>query len=148
MPREAQRTQAPRLARGGILLELLLAIAIFAATAMFVLSAMRSALDGMRRAELRARAADLAATRLVELDAGLVSVGDLGDEAPERADAEPSSAGDAELVVDLEILDSSDGDATIVRATVRDLASPERSIVAVRERVVDGFRPRVREPGR
>lgn len=116
---------------GGILLELLLAIALFAAAASFTLSAMRSAVDGIRRAELRARAFDLAATRLAELDAGLVSIGDLGDERPR----------DDGLAVTVEIV-SSDSAATLARAraTVRDMsavAGTEPPIVAVHERSID-----------
>ena len=63
MPMRSASAAVLRPRAGGILLELLLAIAIFAAAATFTLGAMRDALDGVRRAELRARAIDLAATR-------------------------------------------------------------------------------------
>lgn len=131
MHRTRIRTRARNRRGGGILLELLLAIALFAAAASFTLSAMRSAVDGIRRAELRARAFDLAATRLAELDAGLVSIGDLGDERPR----------DDGLAVTVEIV-SSDSAATLARAraTVRDMsaaAGTEPQIVAVHERSID-----------
>ena len=115
---------------GGVLLELLLAIAMFAAAAAFTTSAMRSAIDGVRRAELRARAFDLAATRLAELDAGLVASGDLGDDRP-RADG---------LAVRLEFLPGEGGRLARARATVTDYSGVtdggDPTIVAVHERTV------------
>lgn len=114
---------------GGILLELLLAIALFAAAASFTLSAMRSAVDGIRRAELRARAFDLAASRLAELDAGLVAVGDLGAERPR----------DDGLTVAVELVGDSAESLSRARATVRDTSGGEGiepPIVAVHERMV------------
>jgi len=136
----ASRTRARIRRGGGILLELLLAIALFAAAAAFTTSAMRSALDGIRRAELRARAFDLAATRLAELDAGLVASGDLAEERP-REDG---------LAVKLEILPASGAGLSRARATVRDVGADSGSalaadapVVAVHERVVE-LRERVR----
>lgn len=126
---------------GGILLELLLAIALFAAAASFTTSAMRSAVDGIRRTELRARAFDLAATRLAELDAGLVAASDLGEDRA-RSDG---------LSVRIEILPGAGDGLSRARATVRDLADAaegaEPTIVAVHERVVEQ-RERVRESKR
>jgi len=117
--------------RGGILLELLLAIALFAAAASFTTSAMRSAVDGIRRTELRARAFDLAATRLAELDAGLIAASDLGEDRP-RADG---------LSVRVEILPGAGVGLSRARATVRDFSDAvegaEPTIVAVHERVVE-----------
>lgn len=112
------RLHRPR--RGGILLELLLSIAIFATVAGFALSAMRSALDGVRRAELRSRAEDLANTRLAELDAGLVATGELG----ELTSDDPSDGADAgspDLSIRLELLASPTGSRlATARATVRE----------------------------
>jgi type II secretory pathway component PulJ len=119
---------------GGILLELLLAIALFATAASFTLSAMRGAVDAIRRAELRARAFDLASTRLAELDAGMVAIGDLGEARP-REDG---------LSVTVEIIAAAGtGVQTSLaraRATVRDESDPtgaEPVIVAVHERTID-----------
>ena len=135
------RTRARSRRGGGILLELLLAIALFAAAASFTTSAMRSALDGIRRTELRARAFDLAATRLAELDAGLVAASDLGEDRP-RADG---------LSVRVEILPGAGEGLSRARATVRDVGDAvegvEPTIVAVHERVVEQ-RERVRESKR
>ena len=135
------RTCARARRGGGILLELLLAIALFAAAASFTTSAMRSAVDGIRRTELRARAFDLAATRLAELDAGLVAASDLGEDRP-RADG---------LSVRVEILPGAGEGLSRARATVRDVGDAvegvEPTIVAVHERVVEQ-RERVRESKR
>lgn len=149
MPRTRPlRPASPRM-RGGILLELLLSIAIFVATAMFTLSAMRSALDGMRRAETRARAADLAATRLAELDAGLVSVGDIGEERAEDDRASDGPETDDALVVELENVAAPDDGVAVIRAVVRNIAAEDRPIVFVEERVVEPFaRRRQREGAR
>jgi hypothetical protein len=93
-----QTSSRSRIRRGGVLLELLLAIALFAAAASFTLSSLRAALDSVARAERRARAYDAAASRLAELDAGLIAVGDLGDDLEVDADllvsveVEPSPA--------------------------------------------------------
>jgi len=121
--------------RGGVLLELLISIAIFATVAGFALSAMRSALDGVRRAELRARAEDLAASRLAELDAALVSAGELGD--PDAAEKGPPDLG-----IRVEFVASPTGSSgiSLARATVRERLDDgsDGPILAVVERMV-GF---------
>ncbi len=124
------RLRPPARRGGGILLELLLAVALFATAASFTLSAMRSALDSIRRVELRARAFDLAATRLAELDAGMIAAGDLGEER-DRSD---------DLAVAIEIVPGATSKLARARATVRDMsggAGVEPPVVAVHERSVD-----------
>jgi type II secretory pathway component PulJ len=116
--------------RGAVLLELLLSIAIFAAAATFTLSALGSALDGVRRAELRARAADLAESRLAELEAGLVAIGDLGSEAaatPENPD---------ELAVSMTVVTGEASGLARVKATVTDRSSAEPVVLCERERSI------------
>jgi hypothetical protein len=140
--RGALRRSAARRARGGILLELLVSIAIFAAGAALTLTALQSALDGVRRAELRARAEDLAASRLAELDAGLVSIGDLRDSGD--GDGGDARLDDDALSVTIEILPAhgaARGSAlSLARATVRaqsDVAAgSDGAVLAVAERVV------------
>ena len=130
-PRRNRSAELPRF-RGGILLELLLAIALFATAASFTLSAMRNALDSIRRAELRARAFDLAASRLAELDAGLVSVGDLGND--------KGAADTGDLSVEVEVVPSPTSSLARARATVRDRSGgkdAEATIVAVHERSIE-----------
>jgi hypothetical protein len=141
--RGALRRSAARRARGGILLELLVSIAIFAAGAALTLTALQSALDGVRRAELRARAEDLAASRLAELDAGLVSIGDLRDSGDGDGD-DAARLDDDALSVTIEILPApgaARGSAlSLARATVRaqsDVAAgSDGAVLAVAERVV------------
>lgn len=122
--RTASRSRIRR--GGGVLLELLLAIALFAAAASFTLSSLRAALDSVARAERRARAYDAAASRLAELDAGLVAVGDLGD------DLEV----DADLLVSVEVEPSPGSDLVRARAVVRDrsLSADEPSVITEVER--------------
>lgn len=152
MPMRSASAAVLRPRAGGILLELLLAIAIFAAAATFTLGAMRDALDGVRRAELRARAIDLAATRLAEIDAGLLSIGDLGgSELGEGGGAFAAGAAGADLLsVSLSVVRDA-GNATgpvLVRAVVRDASVDARPILAELERSVDAVADRRREEGR
>jgi type II secretory pathway component PulJ len=141
MPRaETDATRGSPRRAGGILLELLLAIALFAAAAAFTMSALRSATDGVRRADLRARAADLAESRLAELDTGLVSAGELGEES--RGEDE------SELAVSVEIVQSPTASLARARATVSDMTSADRTVVAVAERTVDLGDVRREEPAR
>jgi len=66
-----------RRARGSVLFEVVLAIALFVGTGAFVLGATRSAITTLDRARREARAADLATSRMAELAAGLVDLADL-----------------------------------------------------------------------
>ena len=120
-----------------------MSIAIFAAGAALTLTALQSALDGVRRAELRARAEDLAASRLAELDAGLVSIGDLRDSG-DGDGGDAARLDDDALSVTIEILPApaaARGSAlSLARATVRaqsDVAAgSDGAVLAVAERVV------------
>lgn len=69
----AVRTRGRRPVAGAILLETLLAIALFAGAALFVIGALRDSAAATERAALRTRAADLARTALSEIEAGLAS---------------------------------------------------------------------------
>ena len=118
-----QTSSRSRIRRGGVLLDLLLAIALFAAAASFTLSSLRAALDSVARAERRARAYDAAASRLAELDAGLIAVGDLGD------DLEV----DADLLVSVEVEPSPASDLVRARAVVRDRSLPATEPAVITE---------------
>ncbi|MFM1867964.1 MAG: hypothetical protein RL591_1372 [Planctomycetota bacterium] len=128
--------------RGGILLELLLAIALFVGGAVLVLGAMRSAVDGARRADLRARAMDLAQSRIAELDAGLIAIGDL--DGGELAESDGVSAGGAQsdLSVSMELVPLGSGERIVLaRATVRARDGGDDghgTIITIVERVVVG----------
>ena len=65
--------------RGAVLLETLLALAIFVAVAMITLGITGSAMDAMGRDRLHALAGDLASARFAELSAGTVSFAELRD---------------------------------------------------------------------
>ncbi|MFK7960526.1 MAG: hypothetical protein AB8G96_08365 [Phycisphaerales bacterium] len=58
--------------RGGILLETLIALAVFVATASFVLAASRQSLTSARVAALESRATDVARSALAAIEAGIV----------------------------------------------------------------------------
>lgn len=62
---------------GGVLLEVLVAIAIFVAAALSILEISRQAQRSLDRAAMLDRAADLAATSMAELQLGLVTLADL-----------------------------------------------------------------------
>ncbi len=137
-----------RARRGGILLELLLAIAMFAGAATFTMSALRSALDGVRRAELRARACDLAASKLAQLDAGLVSASELsGSSSASNESSSTPSAGADDLSVEVVLLPSASVSLARARATVYDNSGIEPVIISVYEQSIDlGERTRGAKP--
>jgi type II secretory pathway pseudopilin PulG len=58
-------------ARAGVLLEVLVSLALFAVAAAFALSASRSVIESVRRSRLQQRAADIARSKMTELEAGL-----------------------------------------------------------------------------
>ncbi|MDA0295123.1 MAG: hypothetical protein O3A19_06960 [Planctomycetota bacterium] len=59
--------------RGGLLLETLIAIAIFVGVATFALGAVRDGIVAAERAKLRIVAVDLASSRIAAVEAGLIS---------------------------------------------------------------------------
>lgn len=65
--------------RGGLLLETLIALAILVMVGLFALAGARDGLAASERAARRAAAVDLAASRLAEIEAGLVSLDAVGD---------------------------------------------------------------------
>ncbi len=65
--------------RGGLLLEVLIALALLVMVGLFALNGARDGLDAATRAARRAAAVDLAASRLAEIEAGLVSLDAIGD---------------------------------------------------------------------
>ena len=73
-----------RIARGGLLLETLLALVILVMIGTLALGVARDAIKATERSDRRAAAVELAATRMAEIEAGLIepqSVGDL-EESP------------------------------------------------------------------
>ena len=80
--------------RGGLLLETLVAVAIFVGVATFSLAAVRDGIAAAERARLRLVAVGLATSRIAEIEAGLVSPWAVGEVDPvdgtSAFDAEPS----------------------------------------------------------
>ncbi len=73
-------TRRAFVARGSILLEVLLSIALFVGAGSFALAATKSVFHALQRAKGQQQAVDLARSKLAELEAGLTSLADLRDE--------------------------------------------------------------------
>jgi type II secretory pathway component PulJ len=114
--------------RGGILLEILLSIAIFASAAAFTLGAARSVLDGLDRTQRRQQLMDLACTLMVQLETGLVTIAQLRQEGLDQTQGE--------LEVDVETERTEFSDLSMVALTVREsdggAAVTLRQLVALR----------------
>ncbi|MFM1833427.1 MAG: hypothetical protein RLZZ461_1743 [Planctomycetota bacterium] len=65
--------------RGGLLLEVVIALALLVMVGLFALGGARDGLAAADRAARRAAAVDLAASRLAEIEAGIVSLDAVGD---------------------------------------------------------------------
>jgi hypothetical protein len=65
--------------RGGVLFEVMLAVALFGGAAAFTLGAVRSVFNTLDRTRRQHEAVDLARTKLVELEAGFISLAELRD---------------------------------------------------------------------
>jgi type II secretory pathway pseudopilin PulG len=68
--------------RGGILLEILLAVAIFAGAGVFALASVKSVFAALDRARREQALVDLARTRMAELEAGFINLSDVRGETP------------------------------------------------------------------
>ena len=68
---------AARPTRGGVLIEVVLAVALFVGAAGFTLGAMRSVFNAMNREDRRLLAVDLARSLLAELETGMINLSDL-----------------------------------------------------------------------
>lgn len=63
--------------RGGVLLEVVIALGLFVAAGVFALGSMRSAASAMTRSAREAIAMDLARSKLAELEAGVITLAEL-----------------------------------------------------------------------
>lgn len=120
-------TGDPRRLRGSILLEILLAIVLFAGAAAVTVGILNSSLAATRQAALRLRAADLARTAIAEIEAGV----------PEERASSTDSDG---LLVDVRTSRSSFPGLTLCEVSVR--GRGEDGV----ERVVFQLRQLVRTP--
>lgn len=87
--------------RGGLLLETLVAVAIFVGVATFSLAAVRDGIAAAERARLRLVAVGLATSRIAEVEAGLVSPWKVG-EADGLDDESTFDAEDSPLRLEME----------------------------------------------
>ena len=108
--------------RGGILLEVTLAIAIFAAAGSITLAATRSVFRSLDRSRRLLEAVDLARSRLSELEAGLIDLADLRSN-----DFLTLGSGDFGTGVDLEPIDL----ALAVEVTIGFATRTRRVVVAI-----------------
>ena len=73
----------------------MLSVALFAGAAAFTLAAARSVSQTLERSQKRQHAVDLARTRMAELEAGLITLGDLRGESAGAADSSARASRDA-----------------------------------------------------
>jgi len=111
--------------RGGILLETVIALALFAAGAIFVLQAMRDGIAAMDRSRQRQEAVDLARSALARLETGIINMEDLR---AGRLDPDGSEA---------ELEDVAEASPFIVDATSERSAYAGLSLVEVRLRAAN-----------
>ncbi|HMN96410.1 MAG TPA: hypothetical protein PKC43_11125 [Phycisphaerales bacterium] len=118
--------RSARRRRGGVLLETLVAVAIFVAAAGLLLRLSTDALSALDRAERRSAAVDLARSALARLESGAINLADLR---AGRVDAERSGrdepAGDAaRFRVSVATRRSPHPGLTVVEIEIRDRADP------------------------
>ena len=139
--------------RGGILLEVLVALTLFVGAALAILSATGQARRSVEQAGVLQRAVDLATSRMAELEAGLISDADLREgftesrpefgefmpsEVPERLRIEvrtSRSPYDGLTLVELDVLDS---EAFAVDGGARVLFTLKQ-LVRLRDRPVEEY---------
>lgn len=139
--------------RGGVLLEAMVALALFVGAALAILQATSQARVAVEKAAILQRAVDMATTRMAEFEAGLVSEADLRDDfggsraefgafdptPPEnrlRIEAVTSrSYFDGLTLVELSVLDSEQAAPDGGARTIFQL----RQLVHLREQVLDTY---------
>ncbi len=138
--------------RGGILFEVMLALALFVGAAAFTLAAVRSVARTLERSRLEQEAVDLARSKLAELEAGVTTLAGLRGESDNVA-AEDANASDVDEAaapprwrIDVSVGRSEFTDLSLVELTVIEIVPPEveaaganpmrytlRQLVALRE---------------
>jgi hypothetical protein len=133
----------PSTRRGAMLLEVMLALALFVGAASFCLAATRSLFSAMERIDRRQRVIDLARSRLAELEAGQVTLGELRGEwagdvgsRPEDDDLAVEVAGPV-WEIEVETSPSEFPGLTLVELTVREI--DEAAAPASDDGVADSF---------
>jgi len=112
--------------RGGILLETLVSLALFAGAASFALASMRSVIQANDLAERRAQAVDLARTKMAQLETGMISLLDLRNENAAEAGSDSRSFSDESMsdgprwIVEIDTEPSEYTGLTLVILTVKE----------------------------
>jgi hypothetical protein len=79
------RRRSRRCERGGVLFELLLAIAVFAGAAAFALASVKSVFAALDRSRREQMLIDVARSRMTQLECGMISLADLREFGPGAA---------------------------------------------------------------
>lgn len=113
--------------RGGILFEVVLAVALFAGAAAFTLAAVRSVFTGLDQTKRQQEAVDLARSKLAELEAGLINLADLrgGTTTAAASSSDPGRVRAREWTFDIKTSRTRFTDLSLVELTVRQAAPGE-----------------------
>ena len=110
-----------RSSRGGLLLETLVAMVLMVMVGLLALGVARDASKATERADRRAAAVELAASRIAEIEAGLVELDAVGDlEERDLDDLDPSDAPRWRFVVEVETSTSAFDGLVRVEVVVRE----------------------------
>lgn len=145
MPRRGERRLRPARSRrrGAMLLEVVIALALFVGAASFTISSMRTALAALDREARSALALDLARSKLAEIEAGSSDLADLrdGDGALDRVgsvevdDPTSPSAWSARWTVDVASERSEFTGLVLVAITVAEIDDGDPATVEIAETV-------------
>jgi len=107
--------------RGGVLFEVMLAVALFVGAAALTLASVRSVTRTLERTRLQQEAVDLARSRMAELEAGLTTLGGLRGDAdiddPNSTDSH-AAAEEPRWRIEVSTARSEFGNLTLVELTV------------------------------
>lgn len=116
--------------RGGVLFEVLLAVALFAGAAAFSLGCVKSVFTALERTRREQEAVDVARSRMAELEAGLITLADLRGQAvdaigsmTDQGSASIGADSAARWIVDVKTQRTEFTGLSLVELTVREDAS-------------------------
>lgn len=122
---------------GGILFEVMLSIALFVGASAITIGTVRTVLGALEREARQQQAVDLARARMAELEAGLVSLGDLRDGSRSEIGSFTGFLGDefgraGEWVVEVATERTEYTGLTLVAITAREAGADENAASGVR----------------
>jgi hypothetical protein len=136
----------PACVRGGVLLEVMLALALFTGAALYTLRALSTVHEGLDRASRMQQAADIAASKLAELEAGLINTADLRETMRSIGSIELEERWADRWLVELRTQRTEHAGLSLVEITVRETAgggSPAsftlRQLLRLREGETDEY---------